>query len=292
VQSLLATADVTGSEGLRELAGLTAGWFFGANAAGVPVYDPGTGRTADGVSGDGVVNRNGGAESTIHGLLTMLALDASPSLARAARAASGVGHREAPVLVEGESATGGEVVTPESAWTGESQWSGGKYVRLGAGDRAEWTVPAADQPRLVQVVVDWVPGHGTTSWSAGATRLGTVDHDGAPQGASPAPGALLPVTLRTPLSPTATTLTTSATGESTVDALLLRPEVTQVVYEHAALLQSAAAGSRVRPVAVPAGARVTVSSYDGSGHLRGHATVTGPRVPARVVAGGFTLLRW
>jgi len=77
-----------------------------------------------------------------------------------------------------------------------------------------------------------------------------------------------------------------------VDALLLRPEVTQVVYEHAALLQSAAAGSRVRPVAVPAGARVTVSSYDGSGHLRGHATVTGPRVPARVVAGGFTLLRW
>jgi len=292
VQSLVATAEVTGSDGLRELAGMTAGWFFGANAAGVPVYDPATGRTADGVSGDGVVNRNGGAESTIHGLLTMLTLDASPSLARAARAASGVGHREAPALVEGESANGGEVVTPESAWTGESQWSGGKYVRLGAGERAEWTVQAADQPRLVQAVVNKVPGNGTTSWSAGGTRLGTVDHDGAPQGASPAPGALLPVTLRTPLSPTATTLTASATGESTVDALLLRPEVTQVVYGHAALLQSAASGPRVRPVAVPAGARVTVLSYDGAGRPAGRTTATGPRVPAPVVAGGFTLLRW
>ena len=119
-------------------------------------------------------------------------------------------------------------------------------MRLGAGDRAEWTVPAADQPRLVQAVVDEVPGHGTTSWSAGGTRLGTVDHDGAPQGASPAPGALLPVTLRTPLPPAATTLTATATGESTVDAVLLRPEVTQVVYGHAALLQSAAAGPRTR----------------------------------------------
>ncbi|HEV7650929.1 MAG TPA: hypothetical protein VGP26_22515 [Actinophytocola sp.] len=292
VQSLLATAEVTGSDGLRELAGMAAGWFFGANAAGVPVYDPATGRTADGVSGDGVVNPNGGAESTIHGLLTMLALDASPSLARAARAASEVGHREAPVLVEGESATGGEVVTPESAWTGESQWSGGKYVRLGAGDRAEWTVPAADQPRLVQAVVDEVPGHGTTSWSAGDIRLGTVDHDGAPQGASPAPGALLPVTLRTALSPTATTITASATGESTVDAVLLRPEVTQVVYGHAALLQSAAPGARVRLVEVPAGARVTVRSYDGAGRPAGATTATGPRVSARVVAGGFTVLRW
>jgi hypothetical protein len=292
VQSLLATADVTGSPGLRELAGVTAGWFFGANAAGVPTYDPATGRTADGVSGEGVVNRNGGAESAIHGLLTMLALDASPSLARVARAASGVSHREATTLVEGESATGGEVVTPASAWTGESLWSGGKYVRLGSGDRAEWTVRAAGQPRLVSPVADLVPGYGRTAWTSGGTRLGTVDHDGRPQGASPAPGALLPVTLRTLLPAGATSVTAAATGESTVDALLLRPEVTQVVYGHAALLQSAAAGPRTRPVTLPSAARVTISSYDGRGRLVGRETVSGATVPARVAAGGFTLLRW
>ena len=60
----------TGGSGISDLAGIAAGWFFGANPAGVPVYDPATGVTNDGVQGDGTVNPNSGAESTIHGLLT------------------------------------------------------------------------------------------------------------------------------------------------------------------------------------------------------------------------------
>jgi hypothetical protein len=298
VQSLLATASAAGRPGLRELAGIAAGWFFGANAAGEPAYDPATGRTVDGVSADGVVNRNGGAESTIHGLLTMLALDASPALAATARAAGSVRHREATVVVEGESATapGGEVVTPESAWTGESQWSGGAYLRSPAGTRARWPVAATDQPRLVAPVTDLVPdaAAGRTSWTAGATRLGTVDHGGGgPQGVSPAPGALLPVTLRTVLPAGADSLTaTTSGGESTVDAVLLRPEVSQAVYTRTALLQSAASGPRTRRVDLPAAGPVTVLAYDGAGRLVDRAVLTGPTVRARVAAGGFTLLRW
>lgn len=292
VQSLLATADTSGSTGLRDLAGISAGWFFGANAAGEPTYDPATGRTADGVSGDGVVNRNSGAESTIHGLLTMLALDAAPAVARTARDAAAVRHRESTVLVEGETATGGEVVTPPSAWTGESQWSGGAYVRATSGTRLAWPVPAADQPRLVAPVVNQVPGGGSTRWATGDTSLGTVRHAGAPQGVSPAPGALLPVTLPAALPPAATTLTATSGGESTVDAVLLRPEVSQVVYTRAAVLQSAAPGPRTREVRVPDAARVTVLAYDGAGRLVDRATRTGPVVAARVVPGGFTLLRW
>ena len=53
VQSLLATAEATGKVGLRRLAGMQAAWFFGANASGLPAYDPATGRTIDGISGDG-----------------------------------------------------------------------------------------------------------------------------------------------------------------------------------------------------------------------------------------------
>ena len=64
------------------LAGVVAAWFFGANASGAPTYDPATGVTFDGVAADGTVNHNSGAESTIHGLLTMLALDAHPGVAR------------------------------------------------------------------------------------------------------------------------------------------------------------------------------------------------------------------
>jgi hypothetical protein len=57
-----------------------ASWYFGTNPSGEPMYNPGTGRTFDGVMFDGVVNRNSGAESTIHGLLSMLALDAHPEV--------------------------------------------------------------------------------------------------------------------------------------------------------------------------------------------------------------------
>jgi hypothetical protein len=47
------------------------------------MYDPATGVTFDGVFGDGVINRNSDAEATIHGLLSMLALDAAPDVAGA-----------------------------------------------------------------------------------------------------------------------------------------------------------------------------------------------------------------
>ena len=42
----------TGRPGIRRLAGVAAGWFFGANTAGVPVYNPATGVTFDGVESD------------------------------------------------------------------------------------------------------------------------------------------------------------------------------------------------------------------------------------------------
>ena len=96
VQSLLAT----GGAGER-LAGVVAAWFFGANASNAPTYDPATGVTFDGVAADGTVNHNSGAESTIHGLLTMLALDAHPA-ARAIAQTASITDRVAPSVVEAE----------------------------------------------------------------------------------------------------------------------------------------------------------------------------------------------
>ena len=60
----------------------SAAWYFGANPAGQPMYDPATGVTFDGISGSGQINHNSGAESTIHGLLSMIALDEHPAVAR------------------------------------------------------------------------------------------------------------------------------------------------------------------------------------------------------------------
>ena len=104
-------------------------------------------------------------------------------------------------------AGGATAVTPESTWTGEAQYAGTGYASLPAGGTATFDLgqhPAS----LVMPVVDLQPGStAVTSFTAGRS-LGTV-RSGAvgPQGDSPAPGALLPVTLGRPLPAGATTLT-------------------------------------------------------------------------------------
>ena len=84
---------------------------------------------------DGRINRNSGAESTIHGLLTMLALDAHPSVRARATATTDLVSRDGLRLVEAEAAlsTTGSVVTPAGVGSpsagprmhGTSRWSTG-----------------------------------------------------------------------------------------------------------------------------------------------------------------------
>jgi hypothetical protein len=188
IQSLIAVAGASRRPGLRRLAGIAATWYFGNNAAGAVVYDAATGRTFDGVSSDGVVNQNSGAESTIHGLLSMLALEGAPDVARWSQVAA-VGERVTWRTAEAEDGVlsgGASVVTPGSSWTGESAWSGGRYVSLPAGARVAFG-HAAQSDSLVQPVA-WRTegaGGGRTAWSA----LGALSHENAgAQGASEVPG--------------------------------------------------------------------------------------------------------
>jgi hypothetical protein len=303
LQSLLATADVTGSAGIRRLAGVMAAWYFGANASGQPAYDPATGRSVDGIQANGDVNHNAGAESTIHGLLSMLALDANPDVAELARTATvreRVGTREVPV--EGAALAGGaHVVTPASAWTGESQYEGGRYAALPAGGSARVTVGKGEK-RLVIAVVDLQPGStAVTTFRAGDTVLGTVrSGDIGPQGDSPAPGALLPVTLPVTLPPgqQVVTATTTATGgdEARLDALMVEPLVSRLVLggdgHGTALLRSAATTEQQTKVSVPGSGPARIEVYDGRGRLvRASMSKVSGDVPVSVVAGGFTVVR-
>jgi multiple sugar transport system substrate-binding protein len=83
VEGYLALADATGDRRYAVFAGLTAGWFVGANPARVSMYDEQTGRTFDGIDGPSPeqVNRNAGAESTIESLLALQRVTASPEAA-------------------------------------------------------------------------------------------------------------------------------------------------------------------------------------------------------------------
>ncbi len=307
VESLLATAQATHASGPRRLAGMTAAWFFGANAAGVPAYDPSTGRTVDGISATGDVNDNAGAESTIHGLLAMLVLDANPGIARIAEHAGAVQRRVGSTTSEAEDATlAGDAtpVTPTSLWTGESQYGGTGYVAIGNGGSVTFSVPAGSA-RLVMPVVDLRAGSSAvTTFRSGGTLLGTV-HSArvGPQGDSPAPGALLPVTLPhalpsvAPGSSVAVTATTVSTGgdAALLDAVMVEPEVSRYVIgghgQGTALLRNATGSSVETTVSVPGEGAARVESYDASGRLVAAHTRSGPVVPVSVPGGGYAIAR-
>ncbi|WP_203823256.1 hypothetical protein [Actinoplanes palleronii] len=290
VQSLLSVSRATGSDGFRQLAGVAAGWFLGQNPAGARMYDPATGATSDGVNGDGTVNRNSGAESTIHGLLTMLALDADRNLAALARAAGPVVSRDGSRAVEAESGQLSgpvTVVTPPSAWTGESQWSGGAHLRVEAAGRVTWTVPAAGQPRRVDAVLNRVPGPGGVT---AFDMLGRVSSGGGgAQGVSAAPGALLPVRVPgTVAAGTGSITATGVRGTSDLDVLLLTPLVSSLVTDRAVLLSSVAGTTRHLTIDVPGDGAAVARAYDAHGRPAG---VTGGRgaFPVEVPAGGFVV---
>jgi hypothetical protein len=260
VQSLLATADVTHSAKLRKLAGVYAGWYFGQNPAGVPMYNPATGVTYDGVAADGTVNLNSGAESTIHGLLSMLALDAAPGVARVARASSHIVQRSGAKTVEAEAATTTGAATSVAAdppSTAESTWSGGKYLQVTAGATASWTVAPAHRARIVEAVIDRVPGH---AGHARFAHLGSVTFGGgAPQGTSAAPGELVPVVVGVLPAGATSIKATFAGGAAKLDALLLTPVVTVLTTSHTAVLSNHT--DHAHGVTVRHFGRITVAAY-------------------------------
>jgi hypothetical protein len=236
LQGLLAVADATDAAGLRQLAGAQAAWYFGANPAGVPVYDPATGVCVDGIGGDKNVNRNCGAESSIHTELSMLALDAHPAVAAAATALTKTTATEGITVAEAESGTlpgSATVVTPPSAWTGSANWSGGKYVQAKSGDTITVRIPATAGPVTVLPIANLGSGNGRTEWTATAgdktTSLGSSDNvRPAQQGIAPTTVFLLPQTLRSQAPTRTTTLTAVVHGTVQLDALLVQPVVSHL----------------------------------------------------------------
>ena len=283
LQSLLAVADASGRGGFDDLAAIMGAWYFGNNKSGEAVYDPETGVTFDGVQADGTVNRNSGAESTIHGLLSMLALDAHPAVAERAQSVATVTAQNGLTVVEAETATGGTVVTPESAWTGESQWSGGKYLSLEAGESA--TI-AAGAGSIEPVVYEPYPGSVTSKWNLGALRSGV----GKP-GITEAPGALLPSALKR--TSTGSDVTVTATkGTLQLDALIVRPTVSRLVLDGdggRTELVNSASRSSVKTKVGESGERSVARIYSKTGtlvdteRLRGVGTIKLP-------AGGFAVI--
>jgi hypothetical protein len=70
----------TGNAKYADMAGHLAAWFFGNNAAGIPMYSTSTGVCYDGLTSSTSANQNSGAESTIEALLTMEIVEKNPAV--------------------------------------------------------------------------------------------------------------------------------------------------------------------------------------------------------------------
>ena len=257
-------------------------------------------QTGDGIEPEGRVNPNSGAESTIHALLTMLALDANPELKAKALGITRTVSTHGLSVVEAESGavTGnGTVVKPASAWTGEANISGGAYVALKAGASLSLPLPAADEPRNIYPIVhQGIAPSGTTSWTAGKGPLGSTRNGGAgAQGITDAPGILFPFALKRALPAPAAAVVGTTDGDVALDALLVQPQLSTVSVAgtggQSTLYVSAATGRSERKVNLPAGFRVSQEAFDASGR----PVAAGPRQNeadrsgrVAVAPGGFT----
>ncbi len=296
IQSLLGVADATGATGLTETAALAASWYFGANRGGQPMYDPATGVTFDGLELSGNPNRNSGAESTIHGLLSMIALDAHPEVRAAALSMPTAVSHTGLSTVEGESATGGTVVTPASGWTGESSISQGKYLLLADGETAMITIPASDQPqRLLPIINRAEAESGTSLWSAGSLALGTLPNGGvgAP-GITEASGQLKPLALGSLIpAGTASVSVTARGGDALIDAVLIQPLIASAELTDGTtrtVFRWSSAGD-TQALSLGNFTERNATAYDASGHAAATQAVTGIGQSIPVAPGGFVVER-
>ena len=292
VQSLMAIAEVGRRQAGYDLAALNAAWFFGANRSGQPVYDPATGVTFDGVETDGRVNRNSGAESTIHGLLTMLALDKHPAVRNQAQRVARVESRRGLSVIEAEAATTtGDVVTPADGWTGESRWSGGKYLALDRTETASFALPTGTR---IAEPVSWLEQRGSarSRWTQASRPLGELRHRVGAQGITAVPGALLPQSLSRPVSDRSRVDVQVRAGTVRLDALLVRPAVSSLVMtgtnRRTELLHSNVASTE-RATVGSAGLVSRVRRYDADARLVGERSVRG-RTSVAVPPGGLVVV--
>ncbi|GAA3337970.1 hypothetical protein GCM10017714_07160 [Curtobacterium pusillum] len=299
VESFTATADATGNDGQAALAGIAASWFFGANPAGVPVYDRATGACVDGIAADGTVNRGCGAESAIHTALTMLALDAHPAIRAAATAIDGRSAVQGITTVEAESGVlggGATVVQNATAWTGSANWSGSASVQAPAGGTVTIALPAGHGPVVLAPVVSQQAGAaGTTTWTTSApgrpTRLGTTQNGGAgEQGSAPTSTFLHPLRLATVVPAGVTSITARVTsGALDLDAVLVQPVVAHLGLTGAKPVDLVvdSTGS-ARSGTIVGGRGRTASVFDADGRLVRSVHLRADSVP--LAPGGFTVV--
>lgn len=200
------------------------------------------------------MNLISGAESTIHGLLAMIALDTEPQDARTARSIAGKTRVHGMLwLPAGEAVLSGDAqaVTPDSAWTGESNWSG-PYALVGEGGSVRFELDAGHREVIDAggatahpVIHRLAEDAGIALWSAidaggGRTDVGALELGGiGGRGATEWDGILRPFPLESEIPSGSVAIETVVHGHLELDELMILPGTTSATYP----LQGAARSS-------------------------------------------------
>ncbi len=151
---------------------------------------------------------------------------------------------------------------------------------------------------MVQAIVNRVPGPAAVSdFASGTDHLGAAQYGGGgAQGISPAPDALLPVTLPGILPANATQLTASTLGGTgQLDAVLLTPLIAVLITtgngHSVALLNSEAGTQGARTINLPGTGQAIATSYDSQGRPWRVTVSTAPTITVPVPAGGFAIVQ-
>jgi hypothetical protein len=184
VQGLIALHQATGDDTYGKLAGLAAGWFYGNNSAGFPMYDPSTGRGYDGLLGPSSfrVNMNAGAESTIEALMAIQAVTADPVASRFVRYMPGTNNSWQVLEAENARQLQGDMVQTYKAaeGTGEARWSNGHYILVDSGDSfvQDFTIPSPGSYYLyVAYLRQGVPREGLSVEAVRSSSPPVIDGD-------------------------------------------------------------------------------------------------------------------
>jgi hypothetical protein len=269
--SFFALADATGEDVWNELGGLSTAWLYGLNDQKLPLYDPATGRTYDGLE-RGFVNVSAGAESNITALLALQQAEARPGAARYLHAQEV--ERRADVLLEAES--GQDFGSPAQSRT-NADASGSKLAVLSGGASLTLSGPAAGTYSAQLLALGQSSAPELRLDASGQSK--TVKLGSAAEGLRAYPLGTLTFAASSPLA-----LTQTGSATALPDALWLFPEL-----EHK---QVAAGTSRITLYKSWADHPLPVPALPNGGVAQAY-TRTGEVAPGTTVpAYGFAFARW
>ncbi|MFT4186148.1 MAG: hypothetical protein QM613_02825 [Micrococcaceae bacterium] len=237
LRSLITLGKQSESDGITGMAPMIAGWYFGANKGSKQMFDPNNGTFYNSLDADNNVDLNSSAESNIHGVLSMLALDENPSIKELAKSFTSQPNVQGVSIINADSENiaykGKYEIISTPNWTGNSTIPNGRVVNLADKSSLSINIGNSDVPRKIFPIVQQnAKTSGSTEWfEAGNSSLGKVSNSlsGSKLPANYT-GTVTPISVGDLTKTGDVTLSAKVSGNTKLIGILIQPQVTKISY--------------------------------------------------------------